>query len=70
MNEQRNKQSQRYLSAGIPLGAGFGVALGLVLMNIFDNPGFFAVGIGIGLCLGTTIGLALDQRKGEDDDCN
>ena len=70
MNEQRNKQSQRYLSAGIPLGAGFGVALGLVLMNIFDNPGFFAVGIGIGLSLGTTIGLALDEREGQNDDSN
>jgi hypothetical protein len=70
MNQKRNEQKQRYLSGGIPLGAGFGVALGLVLMDIFDNPGFFAVGIGIGLCLGTTIGLALDRREGQNDDSN
>jgi hypothetical protein len=52
------------------MGAGFGVALGLVLSSILDHPGFFAVGIGIGLCLGVTIGLALDEREGQNDDSN
>jgi hypothetical protein len=74
MNDQRKNQhtsqDKEQIWASIPIGAGFGVALGLVLMDIFDNPGFFAVGIGIGLCLGTTIGLALDQRKGQNDDSN
>lgn len=74
MNEQRKSKhqdrEQRHLSAGIPLGAGFGVALGLVLMDIFDNPGFFAVGIALGLCLGMIIGLIMDRRKGQKDVSN
>ncbi len=53
----------RALWYGIPLGAGFGVALGLVLMSVTNHPGFFAVGIGSGLCFGLSIGLALDMRK-------
>jgi ElaB/YqjD/DUF883 family membrane-anchored ribosome-binding protein len=65
MNEEHNQQEQRHVWSSIPVGAGFGVALGLVLMNILDRPGFFPVGIGVGLCLGMVIGLAMDQRKGE-----
>lgn len=62
MNGQKDKNDYHFLSIAIPLGAGIGVALGLVLMNILDHPGFFAVGIAIGLSLGTSIGLALDRR--------
>jgi hypothetical protein len=62
MNGQNGKGENHYLTLAIPIGAGLGVALGLVLMNVVDHPGFFAVGIAIGLSLGTAIGLALDSR--------
>ncbi len=63
-----NEDRWHHTGSGIAIGAGFGVALGLVLMNVLDHPGFFAVGIGIGITLGVTIGLALDQEKGDDHD--
>jgi hypothetical protein len=62
MNGQNNHRPQKYLSIAIPIGAGAGVALGLVLMNVLDHPGFFAVGIAIGLSISTAIGVALDER--------
>lgn len=62
MNGQKDRNEGHFLSIAIPLGAGAGVALGLVLMNILDHPGFFAVGIAVGLSLGTAIGLVLDRR--------
>jgi len=43
---------------GIPIGTGFGVALGLALDNL-------ALGIAIGACMGVSIGAALDARRGE-----
>lgn len=54
--------SNYYLTRAIPVGAGFGVALGLVLSTVTDHPGFFAVGIAIGLSIATAIGVALDER--------
>lgn len=64
MNEPNGEKKQSNVAFGIVIGAGFGVALGVVMMNILDHPGFFAVGIAIGVSLGTTIGLTLDQRGG------
>ena len=60
MNEQDEDRELKYL--GIAAGAGFGVVLGLVFMRVLNQPGFFALGIGIGLSIGTTIGVALDER--------
>lgn len=63
MNGSNDEGNSQFLGTTIAIGAGFGVALGLVLMNVADHPGFFAVGISMGLIFGTAIGLALDQRK-------
>jgi hypothetical protein len=48
-----------YTSLGISIGAGFGVALGLVFRNL-------ALGIAMGAGLGVAIGAALEQRNKED----
>lgn len=51
------KQPKGYwISLGMSIGAGFGVALGLV----FDN---LALGIAIGAGFGVAIGAALEQRN-------
>lgn len=63
MNGSHDEQKTQYLAIGIPLGAGFGVALGLILMNVLDHNGMFALGIAIGMTLGTTIGMVLDMRE-------
>lgn len=63
MNGPNNEPNPRYLWFGIPIGTGFGVALGIVMATILDHPGFFALGIAIGTTLGITIGLALDQDR-------
>jgi len=65
MKQPQETNDHYHLSAGIAIGAGAGVALGLVMMTIFDNPGFFALGIAIGVSIGTAVGAALDQQ-GED----
>jgi hypothetical protein len=44
------------IAAGIPIGAGFGVALGLALDNL-------ALGIAIGAALGVALGAALEQNR-------
>jgi len=52
-----DKQSKGYwISIGMSIGAGFGVALGLV----FDN---LALGIALGAGFGVAIGAALEQRN-------
>ena len=62
MKQPHETNDHHYLSLGIVIGAGGGVALGLVMMTIFDNPGFFALGIAIGVSIGTAVGAALDQQ--------
>jgi len=62
MKRPNEANDHYYLSIGISIGTGAGVALGLVMMNIFDNPGFFALGIAIGVSIGTAVGVALDQE--------
>ena len=62
MNSQRPERGSELLGGGIAIGAGAGVALGLVLMTVMDHPGFFAVGIAIGVSMGTAIGVALQER--------
>ena len=61
MNEQNEQRQINYV--GIPIGTGFGVALGLVLANILDHPGLFALGIAIGLTIGTAVTVFLDRRS-------
>jgi hypothetical protein len=68
MNDSNDEQKTHYLTIGIPVGAGFGVALGLILMTVLDHNGMFALGIAIGLTLGTTIGMALDMHEANDHD--
>lgn len=63
MNGQTEKPDREAVWSAIPIGAGAGVALGLVLMNVLNHNGFFAVGIGIGLALGVAVGLVLDRRQ-------
>ncbi len=63
MKKPNHEEERQYLAVCIPIGAGAGVALGVVLMNILDHPGFMAVGIAVGLCLGVVIGLVLDLRE-------
>ena len=60
---QDKERQEKAIGTGVAAGAGFGVALGLVLMSIFDNPGFFALGIAIGVSIGITVGVALDQGQ-------
>ena len=53
----RENQPRRYwISIGMSIGAGFGVALGLV----FDN---LALGIALGAGFGMAIGAVLEQRN-------
>jgi len=68
MKRPNETNDHYYLSIGISIGAGAGVALGLVMMTIFDNPGFFALGIAIGVSIGTAVGAALDEQEGNHAD--
>jgi hypothetical protein len=57
ITDTQAEQPQGYwISTGMSIGAGFGVALGLV----FDN---LALGIAIGAGFGVAIGAALEQRN-------
>jgi hypothetical protein len=62
-----NSKREEYVGTGLAIGAGGGVALGVVMMTIFDNPGFLAVGSAIGVAIGIAIGLALAAAEGGDD---
>lgn len=48
-------QPGQWIAVGLAIGAGFGVALGLVFHNL-------ALGIAIGAGLGLSVGAAVDQR--------
>jgi hypothetical protein len=54
--ERRGDERPSRIAYGIPIGAGFGVALGLTLDNL-------ALGIAIGAGLGVAFGAAMDQRR-------
>lgn len=62
MNSNQSDRQSRFPAAAIPIGAGGGVALGVVLMNVMNHPGFFAVGLAIGLSLSIAIGLAVGKQ--------
>lgn len=68
MNHSNKEQPNQSIGLGIAIGAGGGVALGLVMMQIFNNPGFFALGIAIGASIGTAIGAALGRQGDEEYD--
>ena len=63
MNHKQTRSE--IIGTAIAIGAGGGVALGLVMMQIFDHNGFFALGIAIGMTLGIMIG-ALVARNAEE----
>ncbi|MFN2234450.1 MAG: hypothetical protein ACK2U1_09485 [Anaerolineales bacterium] len=56
VTDQATHPKGYWISIGISIGAGFGVALGLV----FDN---LALGIAIGAGVGVSIGAALEQKN-------
>jgi hypothetical protein len=51
-----DQQPGRMIGVGIAIGAGFGVALGLVLDSL-------GLGIAIGVSLGVAIGAGMEQRR-------
>ena len=55
-NDRQQNQSGEWLAQGLAIGAGFGVALGLVLDNL-------ALGIAIGCGMGMAVGAALGMRN-------
>lgn len=55
-NKRPGNQRGSTIAIWIPIGAGFGIPLGLV----FDN---LALGIAIGAVIGTALGAAMDQRR-------
>ena len=62
-NEPNTKQSEkdnRMMGAGVAIGAGLGIALGVAMDNI-------GVGVAIGVGGGIAIGSALSQQKAQDD---
>ena len=58
ITDQDTRPAGYYMSLGISIGAGFGVALGLV----FDNLG---LGIAIGAAIGASIGGIFEQKNKE-----
>ena len=65
MNEGQERRKIDHVMYTIPIGAGLGVALGLLLMTALDHNGLFALGNAIGLTVGVTVGLVLDSKKGD-----
>ena len=67
MNGNDKARRNEIIGSAIAIGAGAGVALGLVLAQIMDHVGFMSVGIAIGLCLGLVIGIFIANHSGGDD---
>ncbi|MCA9984786.1 MAG: hypothetical protein KDE59_10850 [Anaerolineales bacterium] len=67
MNGNDKARRNEIIGSAIAIGAGGGVALGLVLAQILGHVGFMSVGIAIGLCLGLVIGLFIANRGGGND---
>lgn len=63
MNRQNDERRNQIVGTGIAVGAGSGVALGLVLMNVLNHPGLYALGIAIGVSLGVAISLIIAGRS-------
>jgi hypothetical protein len=55
-NKRPENQRGSTIAIWIPIGAGFGIPLGLIIDNL-------ALGIAIGTAIGTAIGAATDQRR-------
>jgi hypothetical protein len=55
-NGRTDQQPGSMIGVGIAIGAGFGVALGLVLDSL-------GLGIAIGVSLGVAIGAGMEQRR-------
>jgi len=52
-----------YTGVWIAIGlSAMGVPFGLIWMTVTGNPGFFAVGIGMGLPIGLAIGASMDKK--------
>ena len=54
--QDQDRETRSVVGVAIPIGAGGGVALGLVLDNL-------ALGIAIGIAIGVAIGAGIDQRR-------
>lgn len=67
MNGNDKARRNEIISSAIAIGAGGGVALGLVLAQLLDHVGFMSVGIAFGVCLGLVIGIAIANHSGGDD---
>lgn len=63
MKRSNEEKRQMIMGAGAAVGAGGGVALGLVMMQVLDKPGFFALGIAIGVTIGTVIAIAVAEDE-------
>jgi MFS family permease len=61
--KQQAPAETNYLGVGIAIGAGLGVAYGVVLTAATDNPAFLGVGIAVGTGTGISIGVALNERS-------
>jgi hypothetical protein len=63
----QTSQETNYIGVGVAIGAGLGVAYGLVLSTTLDNPAFLGAGIPLGVGPGIAIGAALNARSKRDD---
>jgi uncharacterized membrane protein len=71
MSQDPDNQSQdetKRMGASIAIGAGAGVALGVVFGIAFDNMAFMGIGIAIGVSLGVAIGAQLNEKSVSGDD--
>ena len=63
----QSSEETNYMGAGIAIGAGLGVAYGVVLTIVADSPAFLGVGISLGVGTGVSIGAALNARNKKND---